>query len=109
MKNAVNLRIIIKKDHQSEFSAKLDDVLSELGCFKIKEATSTEYWKDKSRAEITYYFEETEQPLSAWKLLFEKTVGTYSIETDSTFTTIEHYCSLTDETEIFAILNIPNK
>lgn len=104
-----NLRVIIKKAHQSKFSSKLDAVLSELGSFKIKKTTCEEYWKDKSRAEITYFFEKTEHPLSTWEALFEKTVGAYSIENDNRFTTIEHYCSLTDETEIFAILNIPNK
>ena len=108
MKNISNLRIIINKNNRVVFSAKLDATLSELGCFKIKEKTSEEYWKDQSCAEITYFFEETDQPLSAWESLFEKTVGTYSIESDNEFTTLEHFCSLEDEKGIFAILNIPN-
>ena len=104
-----NLRIIIKKDQQLDFCVKLDATLSELGCFKVKEMASAEYWKDKSRAEITYFFEETKQPLSAWESLFEKTVGTYKVERDNEFTALEHFCSLKDENGIFAILNIPNK
>ena len=108
MKNIANLRIIIRKNNQADFSGKLDTVLSELGCIKIKEKTSEEYWKDKSRAEITYFFEETKQPLSAWEALFEKTVGTYTVERDNEFTTLEHFCSLEDENGIFAVLNIPS-
>ena len=104
-----NLRIIIKNTRQLDFRVKLDEVLSELGCFKVKEMASAEYWKDKSRAEITYFFEETKQPLSAWESLFEKTVGSYTVERDSEFATLEHLCSLEDENGIFAILNIPNK
>ena len=103
-----NLRIIIKNTRQLDFRVKLDEVLSELGCFKVKEMASAEYWKDKSRAEITYFFEETKQPLAAWESLFEKTVGTYTVERDSEFATLEHLCSLEDENGIFAILNIPN-
>ena len=103
-----NLRIIIKNTRQLDFRVKLDEVLSELGCFKVKEMASAEYWKDKSRSEITYFFEETKQPLAAWESLFEKTVGTYTVERDSEFATLEHLCSLEDENGIFAILNIPN-
>ena len=103
-----NLRIIIKNTRQLDFRVKLDEVLSELGCFKVKKMASAEYWKDKSRAEITYFFEETKQPLAAWESLFEKTVGTYTVERDSEFATLEHLCSLEDENGIFAILNIPN-
>ena len=109
MKHITNLRIIISKNNQSFFSAKLNAVLSELGCFKVKEMASAEYWKDQSRAEITYFFEETKQPLSAWEALFEKTVGTYTVERDSEFATIEHLCSLEDENGVLAILNIPNR
>ena len=108
MKNISNLRIIINKNNRVVFSAKLDATLSELGCFKIKEKTSEEYWKDQSRAEITYFFEETKQPLSAWEALFEKTVGTYTVERDNEFTAFEHFCSLEDENGIFAVLNIPS-
>ena len=103
-----NLRIIIKNTHQLDFRVKLDEVLSELGCLKIKEKTSEEYWKDQSRAEITYFFDEIKQPLYVWEALFEKTVGNYSIERDNEFTTLEHFCSLEDENGIFAVLNIPS-
>ena len=108
MKNTANLRIIIRKNNQADFSGKLDAVLSELESFNVKETTGEEYWKDKSRAEITYFFDETKQPLYVWEALFEKTVGNYSIERDNEFTTLEHFCSLEDEKGIFAILNIPN-
>jgi hypothetical protein len=108
MKHITNLRIVISKNNQSFFSAKLNAVLSELGCFKVKEMASAEYWKDKSRAEITYFFEETKQPLAAWESLFEKTVGTYTVERDNEFTAFEHFCSLEDENGIFAVLNIPS-
>ena len=108
MKNTAKLRIIIRKNNQADFSGKLDTVLSELESFNVKETTGEEYWKDKSRAEITYFFDETKQPLYVWEALFEKTVGNYSIERDNEFTTLEHFCSLEDENGIFAVLNIPS-